>query len=79
MASFVTTSGLPVETYADGVGFMLTFANVTVFDTDAGLVLVDCGARTHAQFIYVMPTYPLLRSLFLFFPSSSLFRHSWGR
>jgi glyoxylase-like metal-dependent hydrolase (beta-lactamase superfamily II) len=53
--SAFSVRGLPVDTYTEGVGFMLTFANVTVFDTDVGLVLVDCGAVGHAKSIYVRP------------------------
>jgi len=52
-SSGVFTRSLPVDTYAEGVGFMMSWANVTVFDTDVGLVLVDSGAKTHGESIYV--------------------------
>ena len=51
--STVFSPGNPLEEYAEGLGFMLTFANVTAVDTDEGLVLIDCGDMAHSQGIYV--------------------------
>ena len=66
MASFVVTAGLGIEDYADGVAFQMTFANVTVFDTDEGLILVDCGARTHARAVHVGASLDLILSGVIF-------------
>jgi hypothetical protein len=53
VTSSVFTASQAVDTYAEDLGFMLSWANVTVFDTDDGLVLVDCGSPAHGERIYV--------------------------
>src|SRR4051794_37050216 len=47
-----------VETVADRTHFVSSFANVTAFETDAGLVLVDTGS-----FVLAEPTHRLVRSI----------------
>ena len=42
----------PVEEVADGVGFVPSFANVSAFRTDDGLVLVDTGSGPLAQHVH---------------------------
>jgi len=44
----VVMNTLPVESFQEGLGFMYTFANVSVINTDVGLVLIDCGALDYA-------------------------------
>jgi alkyl sulfatase BDS1-like metallo-beta-lactamase superfamily hydrolase len=44
--------GIELAEITTGVGFVAAFANVSVFDTESGLVLVDCGHPAMAQRLF---------------------------